>query len=887
MSLLFRCPRLAALALMAAITATVASPAFAGSDEQFLRGTFPQKWIDPLMPEDLPALTYPAYFNDLDKARLESSTGRYKLSLSTLRRLKDPKPERLAEIAAIKSTSQGALGRWDDALLATLDPQVMDDPAVMVRRAEVLVQTGKAKEGIDLLKSLVEKHPDNQTARYTLGWATERVGDLDTAKKAYGWFVEKPQEYLEKWQASKKDAAFETAASVTTIAKAIDRWAALTGAYANNPQLDRTVLNAFVAAYDRIDRGYWPAHLATAEYFASHDRQEEALEELKTGALKANPNSAEALKLLGQLMIAQFNFDGADAAIASIRKVDPTSVDADLLETRNLLRQRQPKDAQTVVARVLKRQPDHLEALGLDAACYALQLLENETNDVLKKVEAIDPDNATAYWEVAEQLGAMRQYPRAAEKYKVAIARAPFWTDALNGLGLLYTQSGDEDEARQVLERARLVDPFNHATTNYLKLLDMMASMATKESEHFVVMYDAKQDPVIPEYFGEYLESVHAEICSDFKHDPSKVMRGTDANGKPIYHKTVIEVFPTHDAFSVRTTGSPWIGTVGASTGRIIALVAPRKGENTLGTYNWASVLRHEYTHTVTLSATDNRIQHWMTEGLAVWEEKTPLRWDWVPMLYKAVKTKGLFKIENLTWGFVRPKKPTDRTLAYAESYWVCQYIDETCGHDKLLQMLEEFRNAGRQEDVFPKITGKSIPDFEKDFFAWCEKQVSTWGYDEESSKKYEELKTKGEAMTKAKQYDEAIAAWEEIRKIRPVDAKPHQVLAGLYLLKKDNEKAVEHLEALSKVELKDNRFAKRITRIYRDDKKLDKAARYALDAVYTDPYDLSAHELLAEIYELSGNKEGLEREKRVMPVLTKWIEEQKARTAGTGVSLK
>src|SRR5205814_8505784 len=142
--------------------------------------------------------------------------------------------------------------------------------------------------------------------------------------------------------------------------------------------------------------------------------------------------------------------------------------------------------------------------------------------------------------------------------------------------------------------------------------------------------------------------------------------------------KTFIEVFPTHDAFSVRTTGSPWIGTVGASTGRVIALCAPRGGENTLGTYNWAQVLRHEFTHTVTLSMTDNRIAHWMTEGLAVYEERVPLRWEWVPMLYDAVKKKKLFTMDNLTWGFVRPKKPSDRQLAYAQSYWICQYIEET-----------------------------------------------------------------------------------------------------------------------------------------------------------------------------------------------------------------
>ena len=50
---------------------------------------------------------------------------------------------------------------------------------------------------------------------------------------------------------------------------------------------------------------------------------------------------------------------------------------------------------------------------------------------------------------------------------------------------------------------------------------------------------------------------------------------------------------------------------------------------------------------------TDNRIPHWMTEGLAVWEEHAPLRWEWVPMLYRAVTKDELFTLDNLTWGFV------------------------------------------------------------------------------------------------------------------------------------------------------------------------------------------------------------------------------------------
>ena len=56
----------------------------------------------------------------------------------------------------------------------------------------------------------------------------------------------------------------------------------------------------------------------------------------------------------------------------------------------------------------------------------------------------------------------------------------------------------------------------------------------------------------------------------------------------------------------------------------------------------WSQVLRHEYSHTITLAATDNRIAHWMTEGLAVWEEQTPLKWEWIPYGFtSAVTEKG------------------------------------------------------------------------------------------------------------------------------------------------------------------------------------------------------------------------------------------------------
>ena len=215
-----------------------------------------------------------------------------------------------------------------------------------------------------------------------------------------------------------------------------------------------------------------------------------------------------------------------------------------------------------------------------------------------------------------------------------------------------------------------------------------------------------------------------------------------------------------------------------------------------MGTYNWAQVLRHEYTHTVTLSATENRIAHWMTEGLAVEEEQAPIRWEWVPMLYGAVTKKELFDMEQLTWAFIRPKRPQDRSLAYAESWWVCRYIEEKWGKEMLLKMMDSFRQGRTQDEVFPQLLKLSAADFSKQFFVWCDKQVAGWGYDKETSKKCDELTKKAEGLMKARNYQEAIGVWQEIIKIRPVDALPHQRMAGLYLSREINqpEKAIEHL---------------------------------------------------------------------------------------------
>src|SRR3954467_12945579 len=117
----------------------------------FVRDTIPHKWIERFVPEDLPEQKYPSYFNDLDKAKLQSFTGRYKLSLITLGKYKNPKPEELPQIAMIRADSLSALGRFPQAIQVLSDPSVADRPEIKVRRAKVLADSGKPAEAKTLL----------------------------------------------------------------------------------------------------------------------------------------------------------------------------------------------------------------------------------------------------------------------------------------------------------------------------------------------------------------------------------------------------------------------------------------------------------------------------------------------------------------------------------------------------------------------------------------------------------------------------------------------------------------------------------------------------------------------------------------------------------------
>ena len=809
----------------------------------------PQKWLEPLVPEKMPALKHPEYFESLDKAKAELATGRYKLALATLHAAKDANP---VETALVRGAALNALGRTDEALSTLSAEGVADAPKVQVLRAIVLAGVGRQPEAIQLLHAHLKAHPASLAGHYHLGAICESVGDVARATEAYQWFFEDPQRYLDKWLAEDPNA-FESAADVTLIARAIDRHSILTGGYRNNAELNNIILNMFVRAYDVIDRGYVPAHVAAAAYFVAHDDKRRATQEVEA-ALETNPNEPEALKLAGLLAIEQHEYGEALDAADTLRKVNPESADADALEAHALLRADRSSRAGAVVERLLAKRPRDLEALALAAAAASARNDESARDAYIQRADAAAPGSALALTTLAGILQDIHRSDAAKVYAALAVERAPLWALPRHQLGTLHMNLAEEDEARAQFEAAYELDPFHISTVNYLRLLDDMQSFERVQTPHFEIAFDPKFDPILGEYLADVMEGFYGEVTQYFAFEPKR--------------KTVLEVFPTKDSFSVRTAGIPGAETYGAALGPVITAVAPRAGE-TLGPFNFPRVLRHEFTHVVNLAQTDYRCPRWLTEGLATWQEGVPFRFAYVPkQMYDVVTAGKLAPITNLSGTLIRGGNKSGGEMMYMQGFWIGRFMTEKYGHESVLKLLEAYRLGKGDDDAFHFAIGKPTAEFDKEFLEWAKNEVKGWGYDAASMKKFEELAKSGEEMIRGGKLKEATEVWQQANKLQPMNPLPHRRLAGLYIRQNTPREALPHLKAFLPLELQENRYAKAIARIYRDLGEMNDAVKYATEAVYVNPYDPDAHQMLIDLYEKTGNADGIAKEKRVLAKL-------------------
>jgi tetratricopeptide (TPR) repeat protein len=547
-----------------------------------------------------------------------------------------------------------------------------DDPAAVAVLAHVAIEKGQYNDAIAMLRPVVNRVPPSDAALelalllQTLGRSNDAVPMLNVLYRASG------NDQASLTRAARAAAALGDARN----ANALFRAASGSG---SNPALDTAWGLLFLDKYN------YP----------------EAVKSFQQ-ALAADPEWAPAHAGLARTL-AEDDPPAASAAATRALEIDPHLADAELLLAQLDLDNTRWDAARERIARVLSFNPSQLDALALAAAITYVRGSREAFDAEVKPALAINPTFGEIYRVAAELSARNYRFDEAVSLAREAVALDPANARAHAELGMHLMRTGDEAQARQSLERAFKIDPYDKVTFNLLALLDTLDKFVEIREGDIILKLDPAEAPVMREYAMPLAQEALKTLSAKYKFTPKG----------PI----LVEIFPKHDDFAVRTLGLPgMIGALGACFGRVVSLDSPRVVGRAPGSFSWQATLWHEMTHVITLQMSNQRIPRWLTEGISEYEE-TQARPDWgremeIPFALALERGKTL-KLADLNSGFTRPDTIA---LAYYEASLLVDHIVRTYGDAKLQALVKSYGEGLEGNDAIEKRVGVTLPELQASF---------------------------------------------------------------------------------------------------------------------------------------------------------------------------
>jgi tetratricopeptide (TPR) repeat protein len=414
---------------------------------------------------------------------------------------------------------------------------------------------------------------------------------------------------------------------------------------------------------------------------------------------------------------------------------------------------------------------------------------------------------------------------------------------------------GREKEALEVLSRAFKADEFNVRVANSLKVLHHLEKYETLRTDHFQLRFDPQTDARLARYMAPYLEESYAALAERFGYRPAG----------PI----LVEVFNNHDMFSGRTIALPDLHTIGACTGRVVAMVSPY-GKGIRRPFNWARVLHHELVHIFNLEQTNFQVPHWLTEGLAVTNEGFPRPQQWNQLLRERVRAGDLMNLDNIDVGFIRPPSPLDWNMAYCQSQLYVEYLNKQFGPRSLGELLSAYRDGQDTGSAIAQVCGVEKKAFEEAYRSYLGDVVNH--LQEKPSPKplsYSQLQRAHESDPNdfdvtarlAEQYlirrdrKEARKLAEEVLAKRAAHPLASYVKARLLQDAGEEESVRTLLEAALDRREPDPKVLQALGKLYFEARDFSKAADIFELAHRTEPYESKWLVELLRVYTQSGDK--------------------------------
>ncbi len=741
-------------------------------------------------------------------------------------------------------------GRYDDvdAQTSRLDAR---DPNVIALKARADVERGRYADAEALLQPVALRAQTSEAA-LQLGLLQKMLG-----RPAAGQTLENVAAL-----ASSTRNAVEMARAARAL-QALDRFKEANEAF-------RVAASAAPSNAD-IQTGW-------GDLFLEKYNNAEAIKSYQA-AFAADPRWAPAL-LGGARALENDNPPQAAAMIKRVQEINASSVDAQIFLAGQAADVDHHKESRELLAKALAVNPSSIDAHTALAALAFVDDNNSEFDAEVAKVHAVAPNNAAVYRTTGELLARNYRFDEAVAMTRRALALAPADPQSLSDLGAQLMRTGDETAARISLEASFKIDPYNVVTFNLLNLLDTLDKFETVRDGDLIVRMQKDDAPVLKEYVIPLAHKALQTMAARYEFAPKG----------PI----LIELFPKHDDFAVRTLGLPgMIGALGACFGRVVTLDSPRAREMP-GDFLWEATLWHELGHVITLQMSNQRVPRWLTEGISEWEE-TQARKDWTrpgdAMFATVLNHGGSIKLKDLNEAFQDPKRIS---MAYYQGRFVVDYMVTTFGQASMNRLLRAYGQGLDTDMALKQVLNTDLAKMQTGFDQYIDREfgdlkralvipegaeLSKMPVDEleklgrDNPKSYPIQQVLGMMLRKAGRIDDAAKAFERAAVLSPTaigDDSPHAQLAEIALEKKDRALAIRELTTLMNVDFENLPAALHLAALLREAAVTDPARLMPVyeRIVALDPYDGEARGYLGRVMLQRNEPELASREFRTVIAL-------------------
>ena len=470
-----------------------------------------------------------------------------------------------------------ATGKYD-AARKSLNTSLKASPKnadLLAYSAELYFKRGDYQQGEKVANSAIMQNTNQPLAHIVLADIYTETGRLKQAHNGYRWFVR----YYNKVQP--KDAE-----SLLLVGRGSARYARWNSA----SQVFDFVVNTVCVDALEADKLSWQAYHLSGMLLLEKFNRAQSIPDFKKG-IAINSQATDLLVALGEADAQKYRWEEAETYADNALKINPQHLGALHLKMNAQMFAGNIKKTLQLAQRALKVNPKHQITLAYTAACYTL--LDGEPHPekllkVLSHLESIDkvtikepsrltqliislakenPHPGYFFHELGTLLELKMKFKLAEQFYHQAIISMPKLPMPQTSLGMLYMRVGKTKKATKMLNDAFRADPYHVRVSNMRKVLRVLKGYDVIATEHFVVRVDSKYDRLLGQYMSDYLEEIYPDLVKQFGYEPPQ--------------RTQIEIYnkakgvSAHGWFSARMVGLPWIQTIGASTGMIVALASP------------------------------------------------------------------------------------------------------------------------------------------------------------------------------------------------------------------------------------------------------------------------------------------------------------------------